>query len=82
MQATGDHHHEMTENSYGKWVKRFSEKPVDIVTCMSDYMWGLDWRVDLLTTYTHDWELQAVVVTPLISTIYRITTAPAKPFSA
>jgi hypothetical protein len=70
----------MTENNYEKWVKRFIEKPVDIVTCMSDYRWILDWRMDLLTTYIHDWELQAIVATPLISTIHKITTAPAKPF--
>jgi hypothetical protein len=24
------------------------------VTCMSDYRWGLDWRFDLLTNYTHN----------------------------
>jgi hypothetical protein len=26
----------------------------NIVTFMSEYRWGLDWRLDLLTTYTHN----------------------------
>jgi hypothetical protein len=30
-----------------------------------DYRWGLDWWMDLLTTYTHDLELQAITV-PLL----------------
>jgi hypothetical protein len=25
-----------------------------ILSCMSDYRWGLDWRLDLLTTLTHN----------------------------
>jgi hypothetical protein len=37
---------------------------------------GLDWWLDLLTTYTHDSELQAITTPPLI------TTAHAKPFPA
>jgi hypothetical protein len=24
------------------------------VTILSDYRWGLDWWIELLTTYTHD----------------------------
>jgi hypothetical protein len=42
---------------------------IDIVTYRRDYRRGLDWRIDLLTTYTHDSELQAVTTPPLISTI-------------
>jgi hypothetical protein len=32
---------------------------------------GLNWILDLLTTYTHDSELQAVTAPPLISTIHK-----------
>jgi hypothetical protein len=28
--------------------------------CVCDYGRGMDWRMDLLTTYTHDSELQAI----------------------
>jgi hypothetical protein len=38
---------------------------------MCDYRRGLDWWIDLLTTYTHDSELQAVTAPPLISTIHK-----------
>jgi hypothetical protein len=36
--------------------------------------------MDLLTTYTPDSELQAIAVPQLISTIKKITAAPAKTF--
>jgi hypothetical protein len=36
---------------------------------MSDYRRGLDWKMDLLTTYTHYSELQAITAPPLITTI-------------
>jgi hypothetical protein len=32
---------------------------------------GLDWILDLLTTYTHDSELQAITVSSLISKIHK-----------
>jgi hypothetical protein len=38
------------------------------VSFVCDCIWGMDWLMDLLTTYTHDSELNA------------ITTAPSKPF--
>jgi hypothetical protein len=38
--------------------------------------------MDLLTTYTHPSELQVIIALFLISTIFQITTAPAKPFPA
>jgi hypothetical protein len=41
---------------------------------MCDYRRGLDWRMDLLSTYTHDselQELQAIPAPPLISTIHK-----------
>jgi hypothetical protein len=34
-----------------------------------DYRRYLDWRMDLLTTYTHDSEIHAITAPPLISTI-------------
>jgi hypothetical protein len=38
---------------------------------MCDSRRGLDWWIDLVITYTHDWELQAITVPPLISTIHK-----------
>jgi hypothetical protein len=38
---------------------------------MYDSRGGLEWRMDLLTTYTHNSELQAITAPPLISTIYK-----------
>jgi hypothetical protein len=45
---------------------------------MYDYRQGLDWRMNLLTTYTHDSELQAITAPPLISTIHK---SPQHPFT-
>jgi hypothetical protein len=36
-----------------------------------DYRQGLDWWMDLLTTYTHDLELEAITAPLLISTIHK-----------
>jgi hypothetical protein len=49
-----------------------------IVTYMCDYRRGLDWWMDLLTTYTQDSELQAITEPPLISTIHK---SPQQPLS-
>jgi hypothetical protein len=38
---------------------------------MGDYNEALDWRINLLTTYTHNSELQATTAPPLISTIHK-----------
>jgi hypothetical protein len=38
---------------------------------MGDSRRGLDWIFDLLTTYTHDSELQAITEPSLISTIHK-----------
>jgi hypothetical protein len=38
--------------------------------------------MDLLTTYTHDWELQAITAPPLISTIHKSPQHPLSIFSA
>jgi hypothetical protein len=35
------------------------------------YRRGLDWLVDLLTTYPQDWELQAIITLSLIYTLYK-----------
>jgi hypothetical protein len=40
---------------------------------MSDYRWGLDWWLDLLTTYTlttHDYTLQITDAPGLVSSVY------------
>jgi hypothetical protein len=44
------------------------------------YRRGMNWWMDLLTTYRHDSELQAITAPPPISTIQKITTTPAKHF--
>jgi hypothetical protein len=43
-----------------------------------DYRRGLDWWMDLLITYTHNSELQAITAPPLISTIHK---SPQHPLS-
>jgi hypothetical protein len=47
-----------------------------------DYRRGLDWWIDLLTTYTHHSELQAVTTPPLISTIHKSPQHPLSLFPA
>jgi hypothetical protein len=49
------------------------------VYVVCDYRRGLHWWMDLLTTYTHNSELQAITAPSLISTIHK---TPAKPFPA
>jgi hypothetical protein len=49
---------------------------------MRDYTWGLVWGMDLLTTYTHNSELQAVNSIAANLHNSQITTASAKPFSS
>jgi hypothetical protein len=50
-----------------------------ITTCiMCDYRWGTDWWMDLLTTCTHHWELQAITAPQLISTVHK---SPQQPLS-
>jgi hypothetical protein len=57
---------------YIMWLQHYTDSHM--------YVWlqmgALDWWTYLLTTYTHDSELQAITVLPLIST------APAKPSSS
>jgi hypothetical protein len=45
------------------------------------YKRGMDWWMDLLTTYTHHLELQVITALLLIHSL-PITTAPTKPFSS
>jgi hypothetical protein len=49
-------------------------------TCMSDYRRGLDWMLDLFTTYTTRISTSNYVTANLQNS--QITTAPAKPFAA
>jgi hypothetical protein len=49
---------------------------------MSDYRRGLDWWIDLLTTYTYDSELQVITAPPLISTIRKSPQHPLSLFPA
>jgi hypothetical protein len=53
------------------------------VKCMSDYRRGLDWSLDLLTTYTHDSGLQTIMYSATANLHdSQITTAPVKQFPA
>jgi hypothetical protein len=51
------------------------DRQVNIMYChMYVWLWtgfGLDWWIDLLTTYTNDSELQAITAPPVISTIHK-----------
>jgi hypothetical protein len=38
---------------------------------MSDYTWGLEWRLDLLTTLTHDMWLHLIITSSPFSTLYK-----------
>jgi hypothetical protein len=38
---------------------------------LCDYRQGFDWRLDLLTTYTHDLKVQGITAPPLSSIIYK-----------
>jgi hypothetical protein len=40
----------------------------------------LDWKMDLLTTYIHDSEIQAITAPPLISTIHKLPQHPLSLF--
>jgi hypothetical protein len=42
-----------------------------LLRCRCDYRRGLNWWKDLLTTYTHDSELQVITAPPLISTLHK-----------
>jgi hypothetical protein len=46
---------------------------------MYDYRRGLEWWMDLLTTYTHDLELQALRTLSLIYTLYKSLHANCSP---
>jgi hypothetical protein len=53
-----------------KWINPYVTNPAYChIVCVCDYRQGLDWWMDLLTTYTHNPQLQAVTVAPPISTI-------------
>jgi hypothetical protein len=52
------------------------------VPCMSDYRRGLDWWLDLLTTYTHDSLVKVITVSPLISTIHKSPQGPLSLFKS
>jgi hypothetical protein len=51
---------------------------VTYTTYMCDYRRGLDWWMDLFTTYTHDSELKAITAPPPIFTIHK---SPQHPLS-
>jgi hypothetical protein len=52
----------------------------DIVACICDYRWGLDWWIDLLTTYAHGTTSNYSAIANLHTS--QITTASAKYFPA
>jgi hypothetical protein len=46
---------------------------------MCDYRRALGWWMDLLTTYTHDWELQALTTLSLIYALHKSLHAKSSP---
>jgi hypothetical protein len=52
---------------------------VTFLRCMTKRR-GMDWISDLLTTYTHHWELQAITALLLIYTIHSSTQHLLRPF--
>jgi hypothetical protein len=60
------------------WKRRKNKKKESIDDVECDYRRGLDWWMDLLTSYTHDSELQEIIATPLISAIHK---SPQHPLS-
>jgi hypothetical protein len=61
---------------WARSVQSISHHPVSlrsilILSRMSDYRRGLNLRLDLLTTLTHESWLQLIIVPPLISTVYQ-----------
>jgi hypothetical protein len=62
------------------FFKRISGKYCHVY--VRDYRRGLDWWMDLLTTYTHDSELQAITAPLLISTIHQSPQHPLSLFPA
>jgi hypothetical protein len=67
---TLDVHWHTYQKLYIKLV-HWKEAPYCHVVCMCDYRRGLDWRMDLLTTYTLDFELQAITAPLLISIVHK-----------
>jgi hypothetical protein len=52
-----------------------------LLRCRGDRRRGMDWRLDLLSTYTHDSELQVITALSLISTLYKSPKHPLNLFS-
>jgi hypothetical protein len=48
-----------------KLITRSIRRRINVVMCMCDCRRGLDWWLDLLTTYTHNSELQVITGPPL-----------------
>jgi hypothetical protein len=54
-------------------------REIDIVTYfVYDYRWGIDWILDLLSTYAHHSELHIIITLTLISTLHK---SPQYPLS-
>jgi hypothetical protein len=47
-----------------------------------DYRWGLNWWMNLLTTYAHHSELQVIIVLLLVSTLCRLLAHTMSPQSS
>jgi hypothetical protein len=74
------------ERKYIKDVGHFGDEEesgrILLSRSMCDYRRGLDWLLDLLTTYTHDLELRAITAPLLISTIEKSSQHPISLFPA
>jgi hypothetical protein len=69
----------ITHNTNTLGVVIISSSSIIIVTCMNDCRRGLDWWMDLLTTYTPDLQVQVITASPLISTIHKWPQHPPSP---
>jgi hypothetical protein len=54
-------------------------KITEVTIYVCRYRWGMDWWMDLLTTYTHHSELQVITALSLISTLYKSLHAMSSP---
>jgi hypothetical protein len=76
---TTDEPHAKSKKKKKKKKSIFSLLIIITVTCMGVYTRGLDWWMDLLTTYTHDSELQAITELSLIYSLFKSRHAKSSP---
>jgi hypothetical protein len=80
--ASSCHESFKPKKSFVTIFRLYSTKPpLNILSQFrSDYTRGSDWSTDLLTTYTHHSELEAIIAPSLISTLYKTPQHPLSLF--